>query len=179
MASVKPYRLTIGLKDKAGGRAAIPLYINQGATLLADVLTAATAYATLIGNMTDAQVVSIEVAVPIAVPLALNGPPTTGVYLPRTGLFTFAVPDLGTTYSIDIPAVAQTMILEDATGLHLDLTNGVLLNFVNAVVAGQTEGTEKILISTPSDNAIGGIAGTAFLKSSVNVRKRPSNKKRR
>jgi hypothetical protein len=103
--------ISVSITDDLGVTAAHDIFCTlDDTTTLASILTQANAYLTLVKPLTDGKSNSARVTV-LFPPADFNASAATGKAVDTTGLFTFAQADSPYKFSVDIPAIADAVIV--------------------------------------------------------------------
>lgn len=127
MATVNAY-VSSQILDSNGVTASHQQYIQFADTVtLADLNTWAAAYLADLDNVTDGQITRATVTADLTIPGSAKSAPVADCDVEETGLFNLSQAVLPFKYGVDIPAIAQSLIVDG----KIDLTAGAVTTFIS------------------------------------------------
>lgn len=134
---------SMSVLDDKGSRATIPIYGQMDdATTLAQINTFAATFVEYFDSVTEAQIVSISLALLLTNPVTLKAAPVANSDVEEGALFSFPLEGLPSkSYGVEIPAFNQSMFIDNEVDLSdlavqdliTNLTNPSLINPKNNV----------------------------------------------
>lgn len=129
MANTQPVQLSYSLVDELGVKAATTMYaLVDPATTITELAAQWQTFLALLQAVTGASITGGKAGI-VAVPAGAAPAPVAGSRVEQTGLFNFAIAGTGKRYGVDVPALLNTLIVDDkivdATGAVAALTAAI------------------------------------------------------